>query len=124
VALTVRVVEGRSFSRTVFLEGRLNDDTVAALDEALARIVASPAKIVLFDLSGLDYVSSAGLRSFFRTQKVMTQRGGKALLLSPKPHVQKVLEIANASDLTARFTTSEELDQYLDTVQREMRDGE
>jgi anti-anti-sigma factor len=108
----------------VFLEGRLNNDTVGVLDEALARIVASPARVVVFDLAGLEYISSAGLRSFFRTQKVMAQRNGKAVLLSPKPQVQKVLEIANATDLTASYATSEELDRYLDTLQREGTNGE
>jgi len=108
----------------VFLEGRLTNDTVAELDEALARIVASPARVVVFDLADLDYVSSAGLRSFFRIQKVMTQRAGRAMLLSPKPQVQKVLEIANATDLTALFTTAGELDQYLDEVQRRIVEGE
>lgn len=117
MAFTVRVVDGRSFAKTVFLEGRLNNDTVAVLDEALARIVASPTRVVVFDLAGLEYISSAGLRSFFRIQKVMTQRAGKAVLLSPRPAVQKVFEIANATDLTAVYATAEDLDRYLDTLQ-------
>jgi sigma-B regulation protein RsbU (phosphoserine phosphatase) len=54
----------------------------------------------------------------------MAQRNGKAVLLSPKPQVQKVLEIANATDLTASYATSEELDRYLDTLQREGTNGE
>jgi anti-anti-sigma factor len=121
--MNVRVVEGRSFSRTVFLQGRLTNETVALLDEPLARIVASPAKVVVFDLAELEYISSAGLRTFFRIQKVMTQRGGKVMLLSPQPAVQKVLAIANASDLTAIYATAEELDRYLDDVQRQITNG-
>lgn len=124
MALTVNVVEGRSFSKTVFLEGRLNNDTVAVLDQALARIVATPTRVVVFDLADLEYISSAGLRSFFRVQKVMVQRGGRAVLLSPRPPVQKVLEIANATDLTAVYATAEDLDRYLDEVQRQIADGE
>jgi anti-anti-sigma factor len=123
VALTVNVVEGRSFSKTVFLEGRLNNETVDVLDQALARIVATPTRVVVFDLADLEYISSAGLRSFFRIQKVMAQRGGRAVLLSPRPPVQKVLEIANATDLTGVYATAEELDQYLDEVQRQIVDG-
>jgi len=117
--LDVRVVEGRSFARTVYLSGRLTGETVDALEQALARIVASPARVVVFDLAQLDYISSAGLRSFFGMQKVMAQRNGRAVLLSPKPHVQKVLEIANAADLTAVYATAADLDRYLDSLQSE-----
>ncbi len=124
MSLKVRVIEGRAFSRTVLLEGRLTNETVAGLDEPLARIVASPAKVVVFDLADLEYISSAGLRTFFRIQKVMTQRGGKVMLLSPQPAVQKVLAIANAADLTAVYSSAEELDRYLDEVQRKITDGE
>jgi anti-anti-sigma factor len=123
VALKVRVVQGRSFSRTVFLEGRLNNETVGTLDAELKKIVDSPTAVVVFDLADLEYISSAGLRSIFGIQKTMAARGGRALLLSPTPQVQKVLEIVNAADLAAVFTSVEELDRYLDDIQRRIVEG-
>jgi anti-anti-sigma factor len=123
VTLNVEVVQGRSFSKTVFLDGKLNNDTVATLDAALKKIEDSPATVVVFDLADLQYISSAGLRSIFRTQKLMASRGGRAVLLTPTPQVQKVLEISNATDLTALFTSVEELDRYLDDIQRKAVDG-
>jgi anti-anti-sigma factor len=124
VALTVRVVESRSFSRTVYLEGKLNSETVAALDAELARIANSSATVVVFDLADLEYISSAGLRSIFSTRKAMAAKGGKAILVNPRPPVQKVLDIVNAVDLTAVFNSVQELDRYLDTMQRKVVDGE
>jgi anti-anti-sigma factor len=123
VALKVNVFGGRSFSATLMLEGKLNNDTVDLLDKELARIVASPVKVVVFDLSSLDYTSSAGLRAFFQTQKTMTQRGGRTVLFCPTAPVRRVLEIANATDLTTIFATADELDQYLDDVQRQIAEG-
>jgi anti-anti-sigma factor len=123
VALKVRVTESRSFSRTVYLEGRLNNETVGVLDEELKRILNSSASVVVFDLTDLDYISSAGLRSIFSLQKIMAGRSGKAVLANPKPQVQKVLEIVNAVNLTAVFRSDEELDRYLDTMQRKVIDG-
>jgi len=123
-ALSVDVLQGRSFSRTVCLDGKLNNDTVAVLDEALKAIADSPATVVVFDLADLRYISSAGLRSIFRMQKLMALRGGRAVLLTPTPQVQKVLEIANAADLSSVFGSVEELDRYLDEVQRRVVDGE
>jgi len=124
VALKVRVTESRPFSRTVYLEGRLNNETVGILDEELARIVKSTATVVVFELGGLEYISSAGLRSIFRVQKAMTARSGKAVLANPRPAVQKVLEIVNAVNLTEVFASVEELDRYLDTMQRKVTDGQ
>jgi anti-anti-sigma factor len=120
VDLKVRVFGGRSFSGTLYLDGRINNETVGVLDQALAGMIASPVKVVVFDLTRLEYTSSVGLRSFFQTQKLMTERGGKAVLFCPTPPVRKVLEIANATDLTAVFATVEELDRYLDEVQRQI----
>jgi anti-anti-sigma factor len=124
VALKVRVEETRPYSRTVYLEGRLHNDTVATLDEELNRLLNSTATVVVFDLSGLEYISSIGLRSIFRTQKAMAAKSGKALVVNPQPQVKKVFDIVNAADLTAVFTSVQELDRYLDTMQRKVVDGE
>jgi anti-anti-sigma factor len=124
VALTVRVTESRPFSRTVSLKGKLDNETVALLDDELNSIASSTATVVVFDLAELEYISSAGLRAIFRMQKVMAARGGKALLVNPRPQIQKVLEIIRAADITAVFTSVQELDQYLDTMQRKVVDGE
>jgi len=124
MALNVRVTESRSFSRTVHLGGRLTNETVGVLDAELEKIVSSSATLVVFDLAELDYISSVGLRSIFRTQKAMVARGGKALLVNPQPQIKKVLEIVNAADLSAVFSSVQELDRYLDTMQRKVVEGE
>ena len=122
--LKVRVEESRPFSRTVYLEGRLNDATVGILDEALDTIAGSSATVVVFDLAGLEYISSVGLRSIFRAQKAMAARSGKTLLINPQPPVKKVFEIVNAADLTAVFSSVQELDRYLDAMQRKVVEGQ
>ena len=124
MALTVRVVESRPFSRTVYLDGKLNNDTVAVLNAELAKVAASSATVVVFDLADLEYISSAGLRSIFGARKLMAARGGKALLVNPRPQVQKVLDIVQAADLSAVFPNTQALDRYLDTMQRKIVDGE
>ena len=122
--LKIRIHENRSFSRTVELEGRLDNDTVGALEVALEWIPGSAVTVVVFDLENLQYISSAGLRLIFHIQKVMTERKGKALLVNPTPPVRKVLEIVKAVDLAAVFSSIEELDRYLDLMQRKVTEGE
>jgi anti-anti-sigma factor len=122
--LKVRVAETRPFARTVYLDGKLSNDTVAILDDELKKIASSSATVVVFDLADLEYISSAGLRSIFGMRKTMAGRGGKALLVNPRPPVQKVLEIVNATDLAAVFSSVQELDRYLDAMQRKVADGQ
>jgi anti-anti-sigma factor len=124
VALKIRVTENRPFSRTVHLEGRLNNDTVAALDDELTKIIDSPATVVVFDLAGLDYISSVGLRSIVRIRKAMAARSGQVLLVNLQPQIQKVFEIVKAADIAAVFASVQELDDYLDLMQRKVMNGE
>ena len=124
MALTVRVTQDRSFSRTVHLHGRLDSDTVALLDEKLRGLADSPVDVVVFDLEDLEYISSAGLRSIFGTRQALAARSGRIVLLNARPQVQKVFDIVKATDLAAVFTSVEELDRYLDAMQRKVVDGQ
>jgi anti-anti-sigma factor len=118
--LKVRVQEERSFTKTLILEGRLDNESVAALDSELEAVLGSPVKVVVFDLTGLEYITSAGLRSIFRAQKVMHARAGKAVLLNPQPQVQKVLDIVKVPELGSVIKSIEELDAYLDAIQKKV----
>jgi anti-anti-sigma factor len=121
--LNVQVSEGRSFTKTMALEGRLDTDTVGEFDRELDQVLESPMKVLVFDLGKLDYVSSAGLRSLFRAQKIMKARAGKAVLVNVTPPVQKVLDIVKAVDLGSVFKDLKELDAYLDAMQRQSGEG-
>jgi len=124
MALNVRIAESRSFSRTLRLEGRLDSETAPVLDGELDKVINSTANVVVFDLADLEYISSAGLRSIFRAQQAMAKRSGRTMLVNPQPQVQKVFEIVKAADLGAIFVSIEELDEYLDAMQRKVIDGE
>ena len=123
MALTVRVTQDRSFSRTVHLNGRLDSETCAHLDNELSNLANSPVDVVVFDLADLEYISSAGLRSIFGTRQALAARSGRIVLLNARPQVQKVFDIVKATDLAAVFTSVDELDSYLDAMQRKVVDG-
>lgn len=122
--LNVRVDDGPLAGKTLVLEGRLDNDSVGVLDEALDPVLDSDAKVVVFELSGLEYITSAGLRSIFRAQKAMSARAGKALLVNPTPQVSKVLEIVKIPELGVIFKNIQELDSYLDAMQKKVAEGD
>ena len=124
MSLNVRVEDGRSQTKTLVLEGRLDNDSVGALDEALDTVLASAVQVVVFDLTAPEYITSPGLRSIFRAQKAMNAKSGKALLLNPTPQVKKVLDIVKVPELGVLFRNVQELDAYLDAMQKKVVDGE
>ena len=77
MALSIQLEEGRSFTKTLRLAGRLDNETAADLDRELDRVLGAALKVLVFDLGGLEYTTSAGLRAFLRAQKHMSQRGGR-----------------------------------------------
>ena len=97
---------------------------MTVLDSELDQLAHQPVDVLVFDLADLEYISSAGLRSIFAAQKVMAERSGRTVLLNAQPPVQKVFEIVKAADLAAVFSSVEELDRYLDAMQRRVGRGE
>lgn len=60
---------------TVELEGRLDTITSPELDAFLDKYYPIVNELI-FDLKGLDYLSSSGLRVFLKARKAMMNKGG------------------------------------------------
>lgn len=121
--LKIQLQEGRPLTQTVALVGRLDTETAPSLDAELDRVLATDVKVIVFDLGGLTYISSAGLGALFRAQKAMKARSGEALLVNPQPQVQKVFDIVKSVDVKAIFRNADELDDYLDEMQNRVTRG-
>jgi len=123
VSLKIQLRQGRPLTQTLALVGRLDTETAPSLDAEVEHVLATQVKVIVFDLSGVNYISSAGLGALFRAQKAMKARSGEALLVNPQPQVQKVFDIVKAVDVKAVFRDLAELDEYLDEMQRRVTRG-
>ncbi|MFZ2655695.1 MAG: anti-sigma factor antagonist [Victivallales bacterium] len=90
------------------VQGRLDSTTAQDADRSLATLIGGGTLEVVLDLSGLEYVSSAGLRVFLSAAKRMKQAHGKLALASPAPQVKQVLDIAGFSTFLPIFATMAE----------------
>ena len=59
---------------TFAIEGRLDTNTAPQLEKQMRESVDGVTELV-FDLAGLEYISSAGLRVLLATQKIMNKQG-------------------------------------------------
>ncbi|WP_369940720.1 STAS domain-containing protein [Xanthomonas medicagonis] len=116
--LSLQIEPAQDRRQRITLSGRLDTHTYQALDEALAPLLATPITTLVLDLSHLDYISSAGIRSIFKARKVLATREGRVLVVNPQPQIRKVFDVVKAVPLNEIFTSVQELDEYLDEMQR------
>ena len=81
---------------TIALEGRLDTTTSPQLEDELNEVLAGVKELV-FDFSGLDYLSSAGLRVLLSAQKRMSNQGSMKLC-HVNDSVKEVFDITGFSD--------------------------
>jgi len=103
---------------TVKLKGSLDTATAPELAEQLAPVLARSMKDIVFDLAELTFISSAGLRVFASTRKMLKERGGQTSFVHMQPQIQEVFEIMKSLPGVAVFKDMEELDRYLAARQR------
>ncbi len=121
--MALKIVVEKSPTPTLKLVGRLDTDTAPELDSELNKVLAQKGiKRLVFDLSGLAYVSSAGIRCFVRARKAIEPGGGTVAILNPQAGVRKVLDIVKAIPAKGIFASVAELDEYLDAIQQQVRD--
>ena len=121
--MSLKITVDKSPAPTLRLAGRLDTDTAPQLEAELNKVLArKDIKRLVFDLSALDYLSSAGIRCFVRARKAVEPGGGTVAILNPQPGVRKVLDIVKAIPAKGIFASVAELDEYLDAIQKQIRD--
>jgi anti-anti-sigma factor len=106
----------------VALTGRLDTQTYAQCEERLQPLLGAATRVLLFDMAGLDYISSMGLRVLMKTANTLATHGGKCVVTRLRPPIRKVIEIANALPQETVFASVEEADRYLDLMQRRAKE--
>ena len=118
-------IEGTGPKRTCTLAGHLDTHTYQRADAELEPVLADPTvNLLVLDLSDLDYISSAGLRTVFRARKALGGRGGKVVVANPQPQIRKVFDLVKAVPFSEIFSSTAEADAYLDAMQKRVLSGD
>lgn len=118
MALTVKLKEKSTGVFTVYVEGSIDTTTYPILEKKVDLILQSSPTAIIFDMKDVDYMSSAGVRVILKTRKVLKKKNGQVFLIHLQPQIKKVFEIIKALPTTQVFSNVEELDHYLDQMQR------
>lgn len=83
---------------TVAVEGRLDTLTSPKLEEQLEQELENDTEKLVFDLAGLEYISSAGLRVLLAAAKGMDAQSGEMTVANVRPEVMEVFEVTGFAD--------------------------
>lgn len=117
--LNVKVMEKEKGIFTISPIGSIDSDTYMFLEKKVDSIIDPKTKAVIFDMQAVTYISSAGLGVIFKAKRTLKESNGKLCLVNLSPNVRKVFDIINALPDEEIFASARELDDYLDTMQRD-----
>jgi len=85
-------------SLKIELEGRIDTTTAPELDEAVKSSIDGVTDLV-FDMTGLEYISSAGLRVLLSAQKAMGKVNGNMVVKNINDVIQEIFEVTGFIDI-------------------------
>ena len=82
---------------TLALTGRLDTTTAPELEQVL-KAALDDVSALTFDMEGLEYISSAGLRVLLSAQKVMNRKG-EMKVIHVCETIMEIFEVTGFSDI-------------------------
>ena len=81
------------------LSGRLDGFSAPALELQTTRLISEGVKRIVFDCSGLEYVSSAALRVFLVTAKHLQTAGGRCSFAALSDETREIFRLCGFLEL-------------------------
>jgi anti-anti-sigma factor len=89
------------------LHGRIDAPSADGVKQKLLAAVASPPVRVVVDLTGVDYISSIGLRGLLEARRKAADLHGMFLLCGMAEHVREVFDLSGLSRVVSIYPTRE-----------------
>ncbi|MBF0343779.1 MAG: STAS domain-containing protein [Nitrospirae bacterium] len=104
----MEIKEKKDSNTLIFsVSGRLDATSVGQFEKHIMEFINKGEKKLMFDLSGVEYVSSAGLRGILTTSKALKAQGGELRLIVCAGPVMEVFKITGLSSIFKIFNTLE-----------------
>jgi anti-anti-sigma factor len=90
------------------LEGRLDVHLSLEIEQAVNDIIDKGEKYLLFDLEGVQYLSSSGLRIFIAAMRKLKSIDGSLKLANMSDSVKKIFKVVELIDLFEIYDSVDE----------------
>lgn len=74
------------------LRGYIDAHTVIDFEKAVHSAIDAGSQCIILDISGLTYISSAGIGAMMSLARKLSQGGGELVLMRPSPKVFAILD--------------------------------
>ena len=81
------------------IDGRLDAESATEAETTVKGILKEGTQRLLFDLSRMEYISSAGLRVILMAVKELRNKKGKVVLCGLTPYVKEIFDVSNFSSI-------------------------
>ena len=92
-------IQEQDGNMVAYLEGSLDTSTVPETEKAMLPLYECEGKDVIFDCTGLTYISSAGLRIFLNVLKNVEEKGGQVYITNINDAVRNVFSITGFNNI-------------------------
>jgi len=118
--LTIKIQQTQPGVITMIPQGPLDSQTHDLLDSEISRTLKEPVKVLVLDMQGVDFITSAGVGTIMKAKTSLAKKGADLATINLQPQVQKIFEIIRVLPSIGVFQDRDELDEYLGKVQRRM----
>ncbi|MBJ6138609.1 STAS domain-containing protein [Marinobacter litoralis] len=119
MSLEISVIQQSDEALGLRLDGAVDSDTSPELEAQLDEMVHPAITYLALNMSGVSFISSAGLRVVFKMLKKMKARDGQLMVTEMNPGVEKVFEVVKLMPDLSVFGSSQEMDEYLTSLQNQ-----
>ncbi len=87
----------------VVISGRVDTTNYNEFENSIVHLYNEKDATIYLDCSGLDYISSSGLRIFLTLQKKVKVQGGMLKIFAMQPQIKEIFDISGFSSIFAIF---------------------
>ena len=113
---------GGRLAQVVRVTGEVDNTTWTAASDALKPLIAAPFPHVVFNLSDLNFLSSAGISVLLDARRRLEAKKVTVSAVGMRPAIRKVFDIMQAMPASQIFANVAELDEYLAAIQTQVSD--
>ncbi|MFH1996782.1 MAG: STAS domain-containing protein [Candidatus Omnitrophota bacterium] len=111
--LKVTVAQKKPEAFTIAPEGSIDSDTFPELEKAVRSAIDQKAKVIMFDMQRVKYISSMGLSVIFKAKKLLSGNNGEIMIVNLQPQIKNIFDLVKVIPEWI-FENMQEADESLD----------
>ncbi|MFC1621310.1 STAS domain-containing protein [Candidatus Omnitrophota bacterium] len=116
MGLEIKIAKKKDYVYSVELKGPIDSKTYPELEQELNEITNENTKAVILDMSGVDYVSSMGIKVVITAKRALERKKASFAMTNLQPQVEKVFDMLKILPMFDIFDDANEADKYIDQI--------